>query len=85
MYKVCTYVILITEMRSELRFEWDSSNVLAGHNVTQAEFEEVMRTDPILFEYTTLDGEDRWTGMGSTKGCESWSSRSQSGTVAFVR
>jgi uncharacterized DUF497 family protein len=25
-----------------------------------------MRNDPILFDYQNVDGEDRWTGMGST-------------------
>ena len=60
---------LFQEMRSDIRFDWDGANLqhLAGHDVTQAEFEEVMYNDPILFDYLDLAGEDRWTGLGSTK------------------
>ena len=41
---------------------------MARHNVTRVEFEQVMGNDPILFDYQNIDGEDRWTGMGSTDG-----------------
>ena len=56
-------------MRSEIRFDWDDENIrhVARHDVTQTEFEELMRNDPIFFDYADLDGEDRWTGLGSTK------------------
>jgi uncharacterized DUF497 family protein len=27
---------------------------------------ELMQNDPILFDYQNVDGEDRWTGIGST-------------------
>jgi uncharacterized DUF497 family protein len=56
-------------MRPEQRFDWDGDNLqhLARHDVTPAEFEEVMRNDPILFEYANMEGEDRWTGLGSTR------------------
>jgi uncharacterized DUF497 family protein len=55
-------------MKSELSFDWDDSNTqhLGRHRVTQAEFEQVMRNDPILFDYQDVGGEDRWTGIGST-------------------
>jgi uncharacterized protein len=55
-------------MTSELRFDWDDANIqhLCRHNVTCAEFVEAMRNDPILFDYENVDGEDRWTGLGST-------------------
>ena len=55
-------------MRSKLRFDWDDANIrhLSRHNVTSAEFEETMQNDPILFDYENVDGEDRWTGIGST-------------------
>jgi len=55
-------------MTAELSFDWDDGNLqhFARHGVTQAEFEQVMRHDPILFDYRNVDGEDRWTGLGST-------------------
>jgi uncharacterized DUF497 family protein len=55
-------------MRSELSFDWDDANALhlGRHKVTRAEFEQVMQNDPILFDYQNVDGEDRWTGVGST-------------------
>ena len=55
-------------MTSELSFDWDDKNLkhLARHGVTRAAFEQVMGNDPILFDYQDIDGEDRWTGMGST-------------------
>jgi uncharacterized DUF497 family protein len=55
-------------MKSELSFDWDGANVrhLGSHKVTQVEFEQVMQNDPILFDYRNVDGEDRWTGLGST-------------------
>jgi uncharacterized DUF497 family protein len=55
-------------MKSELSFDWDDANArhLGRHKVTQAEFEQVMHNYPILFDYRNVDGEDRWTGIGST-------------------
>src|SRR5260370_981494 len=55
-------------MTSELSFDWDDENLkhLARRDVTRAEFEHVIVNDPILFDYKNIDGEDRWTGMGST-------------------
>jgi uncharacterized DUF497 family protein len=55
-------------MRSEPSFDWDDENLkhLARHDVTMAEFEQVMGNDPILFDYQNIDGEDRWTGLGTT-------------------
>ena len=55
-------------MTSELAFDWDDANTqhLVRHKVTWAEFEQALRNDPILFDYENIDGEDRWTGLGST-------------------
>ena len=55
-------------MTSELSFDWDEVNIqhLARHGVTRVEFEQAMWNDPILFDYENVDGEDRWTGLGST-------------------
>ena len=54
-------------MTAELSFDWDDNNVQhLARGVTQAEFEQVMRHDPILFDYENVDGEDRWIGLGST-------------------
>lgn len=55
-------------MASEPSFDWDDVNVhhLVRHGVTWAEFEQIIRNGPILFDYDNVDGEDRWTGLGST-------------------
>ena len=55
-------------MKSERSFDWDDANTrhLKRHRVTQAEFEQVTRNDPILFDYQNVGDEDRWTGRGST-------------------
>jgi uncharacterized protein len=68
MYSVFTCAILVTSDDIEDGFDWDVANLshLARHKVTSAEFEQVMRNDPILFDYESVDGEDRWTGLGST-------------------
>lgn len=52
-------------MTAEPSFEWDEANIrhLALHNVTAMEFEQVMRNDPILFDYENVDGADRWSGL----------------------
>jgi uncharacterized DUF497 family protein len=57
-------------MESKLSFDWDGANIkhLARHAVTRTEFEQVMSSDPILFDYESLDGEDRWAGLGATSG-----------------
>jgi uncharacterized DUF497 family protein len=55
-------------MALELGFDWDDANTdhLARHKVTTAEFEEAIRNDPVLFDYDNVDGEERWSGLGST-------------------
>ena len=55
-------------MSSEPGFDWDEDNIkhLARHHVTPQEFEEAILNDPMLFDYDNVDGEDRWTGLGST-------------------
>ena len=52
----------------EQSFDWDDSNVqhFVRHSVTRAEFEQAMRNEPNLFDYEIVDGEERWTGLGST-------------------
>jgi len=57
-------------MASGPDFDWDDANVqhLARHDVTPAEFRQAIHNDPILFDYQNVDGEDRWTGLGSTDG-----------------
>ena len=46
-------------MTSELSFDWDDENLkhLARHDITKAEFEQVMGNDPILFDYQNIHGE----------------------------
>jgi uncharacterized DUF497 family protein len=57
-------------MPAEATFDWDDANAghLANHDVTIAEFEQVIRNDPMLFDYDDVDGEERWTGVGATNG-----------------
>ena len=55
MYSVRTGAILLAAVHH-----------LARHSVTQAEFEQAMQNDPNLFDYQIVDGEERWTGLGST-------------------
>ena len=55
-------------MLSKPSFDWDGANIqhLARHDVTRTEFEQALTNDPVLFDYENLDGEDRWSGLGST-------------------
>jgi uncharacterized DUF497 family protein len=51
-----------------LAFDWDTSNVrdLAGHNITPLEFEQAMTHDPIVIDFSTETGEERWYALGAT-------------------
>ena len=49
-------------------FHWDEANTrhLARHKVTEAEFEQAMRNDPIVIDSLNVEGEDRWSVLGAT-------------------
>lgn len=55
-------------MRSELQFEWDDANAghLRRHRVSQDEFEEVLRNEPLDLAYETETGEERYKSLGAT-------------------
>lgn len=49
-------------------FDWDSDNVrhLAAHRITRSEFEQAMRHDPMIIDFTDETGEERWYALGAT-------------------
>ncbi len=49
-------------------FDWDNANVhhLSRHRIQPEEAEECFGNDPIIREHDVVDGEDRWTAVGST-------------------
>lgn len=51
-------------------FNWDSENTkhLAAHRVTPAEFEQMMRHDPVDLDSGVIDGEERYRSIGITNG-----------------
>ena len=51
-------------------FDWDSENIkhLAAHKVTPAEFEQVMRHDPVDLDSDVVHGEERYRSIGVTNG-----------------
>jgi uncharacterized protein len=51
-----------------IEFEWDQGNRkhLAAHGVTPAEFEQVMKNDPLELDFEKIDGEDRYRSVGIT-------------------
>ena len=51
-----------------LDFEWDSQNVrhLTRHEIEPAEVEEVFHNEPAIKGHDVVDGEDRWTAVGTT-------------------
>ncbi len=53
-----------------IEFDWDAGNTkhLAEHNVTAAEFEQVMNSDPLDMDYEITDGEERYRSVGVTSG-----------------
>jgi uncharacterized protein len=55
--------------RAGTEFEWDTANIshLKRHNVTPAEFEELMTNDPFYLEYQARNDEERYKILGSTK------------------
>jgi uncharacterized DUF497 family protein len=54
----------------KIEFDWDDANRqhLAAHKVTPAEFEQVMRNDPLDLDYEATDGEERYRAVGLTDG-----------------
>ena len=57
-------------MVSVIEFDWDDGNIkhLATHNVTPAEFEQVLNNDPLDLDYAVIDGEERYRSVGITNG-----------------
>ena len=57
-------------MADGFEFDWDSENTrhLAAHKVTPAEFEQVMRNDPVDLDADVTDGEERYRSIGITNG-----------------
>jgi uncharacterized DUF497 family protein len=53
-----------------IEFDWDDENIkhLAAHKVTPAEFEEVLKSDPLDLDYEVIDGEERYRSVGPTNG-----------------
>jgi uncharacterized DUF497 family protein len=53
-----------------IEFDWDAGNTkhLAEHNVTTAEFEQVLNSDPLDLDYEVIGGEDRYRSVGVTDG-----------------
>ncbi|MGA2074830.1 MAG: BrnT family toxin [Terriglobia bacterium] len=49
-------------------FDWDTGNVrhLAAHRITRPEFEQAMRHDPIIIDFSDESGEERWYALGAT-------------------
>ena len=57
-------------MANDFEFDWDSKNTkhLAAHKVTPAEFEQVMRNDPLDLDSDVIDGEERYRSIGISNG-----------------
>ena len=55
-------------MVSEIEFDWDDDNQrhLAGHQVSQAEFEQLLNNDPVDVDYGLVNDEERFRSVGLT-------------------
>ena len=53
-----------------IEFDWDDWNTkpLAAHEVTPAEFEQVLNNDPLDMDYDLIDNEERYRSVGLTSG-----------------
>ena len=53
---------------AEIGFDWDEANRkhLAAHQVTPAEFEQVMHSDPVDIGMELIGGEERYRSVGMT-------------------
>jgi uncharacterized DUF497 family protein len=56
------------ELANGIEFDWDDGNTkhLAAHEVTRAEFEQVMRNDPMDLDYEVTNNEVRYRSVGIT-------------------
>jgi hypothetical protein len=54
--------------RPDVSFDWDDENIshLARHRIEPAEVEELFCNDPTIRGHEEVDGEDRWTSVGTT-------------------
>ena len=57
-------------MPEEIEFDWDEGNIthLAAHQVTPAEFEQVLNNGPLDLDYELIDNEERYRAVGLTSG-----------------
>ena len=55
-------------MVSEIEFDWDDDNQrhLAGHQVSQSEFEQLLNNDPVDVDYGQVNDEERFRSVGLT-------------------
>jgi len=55
-------------MPGGIEFDWDGENTkhLAAHEVMPAEFEQVMKNDPLDLDYDVIGGEERYRSVGLT-------------------
>ena len=55
-------------MADGIEFDWDEGNTkhLAAHEVTPAEFEQVLNNDPLDLDYESIDNEERYRSVGLT-------------------
>jgi uncharacterized DUF497 family protein len=65
-YDVC----ILALVADALSLDWDEANAghVAHHNVTPQEVEQVFANDPMDLGAEVVDGEERYTGVGHTKG-----------------
>jgi hypothetical protein len=58
----------VDQGRLDLSFEWDDANVshLKRHRIKPHEIEEMFRDDPAILGHEIVNGEDRWTSVGTT-------------------
>ena len=51
-----------------IEFSWNTANTnhLKRHRVSQGEFEELMRNDPVYLEYQAAGNEERYKVLGAT-------------------
>ena len=64
------YGAIQLKLADGFEFNWDSENTkhLAAHRVTPAEFEQMMRHDPVDLDSGVIDGEERYRSIGITNG-----------------
>ncbi len=53
-------------MAAGIEFDWDNENTkhLAAHNVTPAEFEQLLDNDPVDLDYEVIGKEERYRSVG---------------------